>query len=147
MSDFKEFIEAYEKVIHPEDVAFGMKYFKMIQGKLEDIIGDDTENSAGAFLMIELLSKLGLKKESGAAYYLQEEAVDKMWSFTPDAIFDFMVNGKDDWFEPEYKPIMNDVLKVIMKYVKANDWSSLNDDVKKLRIKELIFDKIPNYLT
>ena len=145
MSDFKEFIEAYEKVIHPEDVAFGMKYFKMIQSYL-DYLGD--EDTYGAFVMIMLLNGIGLKKEKGDAYNLQEAAVDKMWSFTPDVIYDFLVNGKDDWFKPEYKPIMNDVLKVIMKYVKANDWASLNDDVKKLRIRDLVNEKIPRcYLT
>ena len=145
MSDFKEFIEAYEKVIHPEEVAFGMKYFKMIQDYLDYLSDEDTY---GAFVMTMLLNGIGLKKEEGEAYKLQEAAVDDMWCFSPVAIYDFLINGKNDHFKPEHAPIMNEVLKTIMKYVNANDWALLNDDVKKLRIRDLVNEKIPRcYLT
>ena len=145
MSNFKEFIEAYEKVIHPEDVAFGMKYFKMIQSYL-DYLGD--EDTHGAFVMTMLLNGIGLKKEEGEAYKLQEAAVDDMWCSSPIAIYDFLIYGKNNHFKPEHAPIMNEVLKTIMKYVDANDWALLNDDVKKLRIRDLVNEKIPRcYLT
>ena len=148
MSDFKDFIEAYEKVIHPEEVAYGMKYFKMIESELDDFGLGDNEDTYGAFVMTMLLNGIGLKKEEGEAYKLQEAAVDDMWCFSSDAIYDFLVNGKTNYFKPEHAPIMNEVLKTIMKYVKANDWASLNDDVKKQRVRDLVFEKIPRcYLT